>query len=139
VESPIQLLLHAAPLLNGQHIEQEELYNHLKEASAWSQVEFQPYLDACLDLHLLEGNAELRMHQLFATVLLSVALEPESAAILEQIRRVQKQCLVQLAHDLADHPASTELATVFMMFPYKKLFQQESVLRTDRCCENVGF
>jgi hypothetical protein len=32
--TPVQLLLHAALLLNGQHIEQEELYTHLQEAKA---------------------------------------------------------------------------------------------------------
>jgi tetratricopeptide (TPR) repeat protein len=117
LEPPMRLLLHAAALLNSQRIEQEELYQHLKEASGWSEVEFQRLLDACLDLHLLEGSAELRMHQLFATFLLGIPLEPESATTLEQIRLMQRQRLVQLASDLANHPASTELAAAFMMFP----------------------
>ena len=57
LEPPVQLWLHTAALLNSQRIEQEELYQHLKEASGWSEVEFQRLLDTCLDLHLLEGSA----------------------------------------------------------------------------------
>jgi tetratricopeptide (TPR) repeat protein len=49
--------------------------------------------------------------------LLGTPLAPENAATLEQVRFVQRQRLVQLANDLADHPASTELAAALMMFP----------------------
>jgi hypothetical protein len=69
LEAPAQLLLHAAARLNPQRIPRDELQFHLEQGAGWSTAEFQRQLDACLDLHLLQGGAELRMHQLFVSFL----------------------------------------------------------------------
>jgi len=70
LEPLVRLLLHAAAFLATQHIVRRELFRHLEAACNWKQAEFDRYLDVCLDLHLLEGAEELRMHQLFASFLL---------------------------------------------------------------------
>ena len=65
-----RLLVHAAARLNPQRIPRDELKRHLVEAVGWSEGEFQRHLDGCLDLFVLQGASELRMHQLFARFLL---------------------------------------------------------------------
>ena len=70
-----------------------------------------------MDLHLFEGNAELRMHQLFASFLLATAVSGKNRAMLEQVRSLQMGRLVELAKDLAAHPASSELAAALLAFP----------------------
>jgi tetratricopeptide (TPR) repeat protein/predicted phosphodiesterase len=119
LESAVQLLLHAAAFLNSQRIARQELYHHLKDASHWSEAEFQRLLDACLDLHLLVGTAELQMHQLFATFLLATLPSPGNAAVLEQVRLAQKQRLTEIAGELAAHPANAELAAAMAVFPLR--------------------
>jgi tetratricopeptide (TPR) repeat protein/predicted phosphodiesterase len=119
LESLARLLLHAAAFLNCQRMAREELYRHLEQASGWSDVEFQRLLDACLDLHVLEGGAELRMHQLFAAFLLGTPLPPEDAATLRQVRLAQRQRLLVLASELDARPASTELAAALLLFPLR--------------------
>ncbi len=74
LEEPVRLLLHSAAFLNHQRIPKDELALHLQQALAWSDADFQKALDVCLDLHLLEGNNELKMHQLFAGFLISMRL-----------------------------------------------------------------
>jgi tetratricopeptide (TPR) repeat protein/UDP-2,3-diacylglucosamine pyrophosphatase LpxH len=117
LDPPVRLLLHAAAFLNPQRIGREELYRHLAAASGWSDSEYERLLDACLDLHLLEGGPELRMHQLFARYLLSLPLSGEDAKRLAQIRLVQRDRAVELAKALSESPADSELASLLMMFP----------------------
>ena len=61
-----KLLIHAAARLNPQRIPRDELQHHLVKALGWSEEEFQRNLDHCLDLFVLQGASELRMHKLFA-------------------------------------------------------------------------
>lgn len=116
VESAARLLLHAAAFLNCQRIVREELSDPLRKTTGWSEDEFRRLLDACLDLHLLEGGAVLRMHQLLASFLLGTPLV-EGAETLERVRLAQGRRLVELATALAVHPGDTELAARLLVFP----------------------
>jgi tetratricopeptide (TPR) repeat protein len=119
LEPPVRLLLHAAAFLNCQRLPRDELYRQLEPAMSWSQAEFHRLLDACLDVHLLEGGAELRMHQLFADFLRGAAVAAEDAVTLQRVRLVQRGRLVEMAKELAAHPANTELAAVLTVFPLR--------------------
>lgn len=116
LEPPVHLLLHAAAFLNGQRIPRQELYQHLKEATGWSEADFQRLLDTCLDLHLLDGDVDLRMHQLLSSFVLGTPLVDGNSAILEQVRVTQRKRLLELAKELGEHPANSELATTLMVF-----------------------
>jgi hypothetical protein len=117
LDAPAQLLLRAAAPLNPQRILREELFRHLGEPTGWSEVELERLLDACLDLHLLEGGAEFRMHHLFAPFLLASDPEPEVAATLKQVRRVRARRLAEIAGELVTDPANTELAPLSCFSP----------------------
>jgi len=69
------------------------------------EIEFQRLLDACLNLHLLEGGAELRMHQLFASFLLDTPPVAEEAATLQRARLAQARRKVKLGEELVANPA----------------------------------
>ncbi len=112
-----RLLLHAAARLNPQRIIQDELRRHLVEGAGWSAAEFQERLDACLDIHVVEGVSELRMHQLFAGFLAKVDLAEESAKSLLQIAKAQVRRLVELARSVADAPNRADLAATLMAYP----------------------
>jgi tetratricopeptide (TPR) repeat protein/predicted phosphodiesterase len=114
-----RLLLHASAHLNPQRILRDELFRHLGEPTGFTKFKLQQLLDACMDLHLLEGNDELRMHQLFATFLLGLPQDAEIVARLKEVRRVQARRLTEIAVELADHPTRTELAAALMIFPLK--------------------
>jgi hypothetical protein len=79
LEAPAQLLIHAAARLNCQRIIHDELKEQFAEAEGWIAAEFDRHLDTCLDLGVLEGEADLHMHQLFATFLLDAALSEDMA------------------------------------------------------------
>jgi tetratricopeptide (TPR) repeat protein len=117
LEAPIQLLLHSAAFLQYQRIPREELALHLANACNWSRAEFERRLDACLDLYLLEGGGELRMHQLFASFVLATPISSETVAMLGKVRIVQGRRLVELASKLAAEPTRADLAGTLMAFP----------------------
>jgi tetratricopeptide (TPR) repeat protein len=116
LEPSARLLLYAAAHLNTQRIPRDELFRHLSEPTGWAEAEFHRWLDACLDLHLLEGSAELRMHQLFASFLLDSLPAADISTMLKDVRRVQGRRLVEVANELANNPANTELAAALMIF-----------------------
>lgn len=64
-----RLLLHAAAHLNPSRIGRDLLRGHMKEGLDWPDAQFAAHLNACFDLHLVEGTQDLRMHQLFAAFL----------------------------------------------------------------------
>ena len=119
LESPARLLLRSAAFLNPQRIPREELFQHLREPTGWTEAEFLRLLDACLDLHLIEGNEDLRMHQLFAAFVLSEPQSNEIEAILKEVRRVQARRLIEIARGVRGNPADSELAAALMIFPLK--------------------
>jgi tetratricopeptide (TPR) repeat protein/predicted phosphodiesterase len=118
LEDPVRLLLHAVAFLNSQHILREELARQLITAANWSRADFERALDACLDLHLLDGTTQLRMHQLFASfVLANNPISAEIITTLAQVRLVQGRRMVELASDLVAHPNRAELAAALITFP----------------------
>ncbi len=114
-----RLLMHAAALLNPQSVPSTELYGHLKGPTGWKEAEYHGWLDACRDLHLLEGDAELRMHQLYAEFVGNSRPDAEFAATLREVRQAQARRLIAVASRLRGSPADTELAAALMVFPLK--------------------
>jgi tetratricopeptide (TPR) repeat protein/predicted phosphodiesterase len=111
-----RLLLHSAAFLNIQRIIRSELFNALATGVGWSEDEFRARLDACLDLHVLEGGEELRMHQLFASFLNSASVTSKFTEDLHHVRVAQRDRLLEIARELADNPVQTDLATVLNGF-----------------------
>ena len=116
LEQPVQLLLHTAARLATQRIIRAELFHGLVTAANVEPAELDHSLDVCLDFHLLEGNTELRMHQLFATSLRETTLTDELVSKLELIQHQQRDRLVELAHDLAAQPANHDLASALLTY-----------------------
>ena len=85
LDDQAQLLLRCAAFLNPQRIPRDELFLHVEGPTGWSRAEFQRLLDSCLDLHLLEGREELRIHHLFATFVLSQG--GEMGRIIKEVRQ----------------------------------------------------
>jgi tetratricopeptide (TPR) repeat protein/predicted phosphodiesterase len=110
------LLLHGAAFLNIQRIIRSELFNALASGAGWSEDEFRARLDACLDLHVLEGGEDLRMHQLFASFVHVNPLTGEIADRLRSVRMAQRDRLLEVAEVLADNPAQSDLAAVLYGF-----------------------
>ena len=111
LDEPARLLLHCAAQLNPQRILADALQDQMQAALGWQKPEFDRALDACRDLTLLEGNAELRMHQLFAMFLLE---NPPAAGLVEalaKVGRVQATSLIDMARELAAHPNRADLAS----------------------------
>ena len=116
LEAPAQILLHSTVRLNSQRISRQALQDQFVEALGWSNSYFQHQLDACLDLQVLQGADELRMHQLFATFLVVNSPGVEIAALVEKVGQVQASRLVKLARELYDHPYRSDLAAELMAF-----------------------
>jgi hypothetical protein len=114
---PARLLLHAAANLNSQRIMRDELKAHLAEAAEWSVSEFQDHLDACLDVHVIEGLTELRMHQLFVGFLLKIDPPDEIAESLMRVVKVQAQRFVDIATSVVNAPNRADLAAALMTYP----------------------
>ncbi|WP_245986201.1 tetratricopeptide repeat protein [Azospirillum thermophilum] len=105
-----QLLLHAAAMRNCQRIDRDALARDMADGAGWGEERFLDHLDACQDLHLMEGGATLRMHQLYAAHLLRRAAPEGREADLARIRTAQKDRMIAIAAELADAPARSDLA-----------------------------
>jgi tetratricopeptide (TPR) repeat protein/predicted phosphodiesterase len=114
LDHPERLLLHAAASLNPQRISQKELATGIESAAGWSEADFNTALDACLDVHLIEGNATLRMHQLLVSFLQSI--EAEDLSTLKEIRGAYQRRLASIAAALARNPADGDLAAELLGF-----------------------
>ncbi|MBI3679136.1 MAG: tetratricopeptide repeat protein [Acidobacteria bacterium] len=75
------------------------------------------HLDACLDLYMLEGAEELRMHQLRAGFLRDAEGRFEDASALKRLREVQSRRLVEVAGMVAENPADADMAKILKLFP----------------------
>ena len=117
LEPPVRLLLHAAARLNPQRILRDEIQGHLTEAVGWSDLQFQRRLDACLDVHVLQGAADLRMHQLFASFVLSTVPAAEIIEDLTRVKDAQSRRLVEIAEGVAAAPNRSDLAAILMTYP----------------------
>ena len=115
LETPVKLLLHAAAQFNPQRVLRDELFAQMQEALGWPPSESERRLDACRDLHLLEGSSEMRMHQLFATFLRQAGTASDLSD-LQLVRSVQVRRFVAKAREVAARPNQAELALVLMAF-----------------------
>jgi tetratricopeptide (TPR) repeat protein/UDP-2,3-diacylglucosamine pyrophosphatase LpxH len=116
LDDPVRLLLHSAVLFK-QRIPRNELSAQLQKALGWSETDFEKRLDACFDLHLLEGAAELKMHQLFTRFLDGMSLGDAQAEQLKRVRIVQAERFKELAQEVSAHPNRTDLASTLIAFP----------------------
>jgi hypothetical protein len=116
LEAPAQLLIHAAARLNCHRIICDELKGQFADAEGWTAAEFHRHLDTCLDLGVLEGEADLHMHQLFSTFI-HTALSEDVAGKLDQIIAVQARRMVETAIKVAATPNRADLAAVLMTYP----------------------
>ena len=117
LDQPPRLLLHTAAILNPQRIPAAELGRHLRDGIAWSDAEVTRALDACLDLHLLEGIPDPRMHQLFAGFLRKRTPSADDQAALFRITAAQKARFVELAAALLADPSDPETAATLLSYP----------------------
>jgi hypothetical protein len=90
LEPQARLLLHSAARLNPQRIMRDELERHLVEGAEWHVADFHNHLDTCLDVHVMEGPTELRMHQLFVAFLLKI--DPSDEIAVRRDRRRASPC-----------------------------------------------
>jgi tetratricopeptide (TPR) repeat protein len=67
-------------------------------------------------LHLLQGGADLRMHQLFAAFVARTPVAEKFADSIQRIAQVQAWRIVEISRELADHPNRTGLAAKLMAF-----------------------
>jgi tetratricopeptide (TPR) repeat protein/predicted MPP superfamily phosphohydrolase len=116
LDADSQLLLHAALQFNPQRILRDELAVHLTEGTSWQDAQFTNSLNTCSDLHLLDGAAQFRMHQLFATFLHQSTLPPELDQRLQAIRAVQAQRFMQYARQVGNKPTDAEAVSKFLAF-----------------------
>jgi tetratricopeptide (TPR) repeat protein len=116
LEDPVRLLLHSAALFN-QRIPRDELSAQLQQALGWSETDFEKRLDACFDLHLLEGGKDLKMHQLFGRFLQALRLGEAQVELLEKVRIAQAHRFTEIADEVADHPNRTDIASTLITFP----------------------
>jgi tetratricopeptide (TPR) repeat protein len=116
LDPPARLLIHAAARLNSQRIICKELEGHLLEGAGWSADEFEKHLDTCLDLAILEGQAEVHMHQLFAAFIHDQVPSEDFAAARNQIVQIQARRMIQLASQLAETPNRADLAGMLMTY-----------------------
>jgi DNA polymerase III delta prime subunit len=112
-------VLHAAALLNPQHILHAELAHHFLHGFNWGEHEIQVGLDPCLRLHLLEGTHDLRMHESLAAFLRQA--EPrfqdyEHVKGMLRLRLSQRRRFMEIARALNANPAAADLAATLMIY-----------------------
>ncbi|MES2937848.1 MAG: tetratricopeptide repeat protein [Pseudomonadota bacterium] len=111
LDTRVRLLLYAAAFLEQQRIVREELFHHLELEYPGGRREFDKHLDVCLDLHLLDGGAELRVHQLLGAFLLRRSRnDVEMTDKLAKVRQRQWDRLIMIARELAETPVDELLS-----------------------------
>ena len=110
------LMVHAAAHLNVQRISRSELFLHLQEATEMADSQLAEVLGACMDLHMLEGSEELRMHQLFASFVRDIRLEGDLTEPFKRVTEVQVRRFVELAEAVRNAPADSNLVAFFYDF-----------------------
>lgn len=111
-----RLLIHAASRMNSQRIICKELEGNLLRGAGWSVDEFERHLSTCLDLTILEGQAELHMHQLFASFVLDKASSEDSTGASQKIAQDQACRMIQLATQLVESPNRADVAGMLMTY-----------------------
>jgi tetratricopeptide (TPR) repeat protein len=111
-----RLLLHTAARLNCQRIVRNELKHQLVVGAGWAEAEFEHRLDDCLDVYVLQGIDEIRMHQLFAAFVRDVAPCTENVEVLERIVSLQFWRMFVLASKVINSPNNADLVAAFMTY-----------------------
>jgi tetratricopeptide (TPR) repeat protein len=112
-----RLLLHAAAHLNSLRINRDLLRGHLREGAGWLDTQFAACLNACFDLHLLDGGEELRMHQLFAAFLNEREDRSGLAEPLTALVKAEASRLIAIARDVVAQPNRLDLASLLTIYP----------------------
>ena len=112
-----QLLVHTAARLNPQRILRDHLFRHLQEPEVMNETEVVRALDACMDLTLLQGSDQLRMHQLMADFVANIPLQEDLKDKFKKVRQTQAKHLVELARKFGNAPADSNLAAELTAFP----------------------
>ena len=112
-----RLLLHAAGQLNTNRIIVEELKRHLAEGAGWNADEFARHLGACQDVQVLRGDAELKMHQLFARFIRETRPAAEIAGLFDQIIKAQDRRMMEIAREIIAAPKRIDLASILLTYP----------------------
>jgi tetratricopeptide (TPR) repeat protein len=106
-----RLVLHAAARFNTQRIIADELQHVLAVATGWDADKMTSHLDVCRDVQLLQGDAELRMHQLFAKFVHDTPPAAEVDGLLNAFIKAQADRLLELAGEVDANPSRADLAT----------------------------
>jgi tetratricopeptide (TPR) repeat protein len=117
LESDAQLLLQGIAFLESQRAPMKEMVAQLQESLSWDETKVRDLADSCIDMHLLQGGDELRMHQTVASFVVETTLSSHQKGLLAKIRQVQTHRLVDVAEQVAANPAQTDLAAIMMLFP----------------------
>ncbi|GAC1338095.1 MAG: hypothetical protein NVSMB18_03940 [Acetobacteraceae bacterium] len=114
-----RLLPHAAAHLNPLRIRRDLLSDHMRDGLGWSDVQFATHLSACFDLQLVEGDEELRMHQLFAAFLNGREHQSGLAGSLTAVSKAEASRLLAIARDVAAQPNRLDLASMLTIYPLR--------------------
>ncbi len=113
-----RLLLHAMSLLSIDRIERIELSGQLIDAFGWSDADVSHAIDVCVDRHLIEGVEQLRMHQLLAAHLRSLAIDDSSTTdSIGLIRSAQWRRLVVAARLTDELPTDRDRVARLLTYP----------------------
>lgn len=115
LSSATRALLQAAARLNYQRIITSELKYHLTQGGGWSDDEFEKNLDICVDLAMLEGHAEMRMHQLFSAYVRTRTSWNQGSSDIAIIQS-QARRMIELARQLHENPSRSDLASALTMY-----------------------
>jgi len=116
----------ARPLFHGDRFFRTELFfgSAKPDGTAVTAAEFQEFLDQCVTPRFPDG----------LTLLTGLGQFRGSSGVIVQ----ERSMLLILLYPLQARRESSILIDE-IRDAYKRNFQQESVLRSDRCCEQVGF
>ncbi|MCP4967235.1 MAG: DUF4062 domain-containing protein, partial [bacterium] len=111
-----QLALHAMALLATDRVERQELESILKGAFGWSRPGLNVALDVCADRHLITGVDQLRMHQLLAAYVTTVADSGLAPTETEVLKVAVWDGLVAAAEAVVDAPGDHLVSARFLSY-----------------------
>lgn len=114
---PARLVLHAAAFLSLQRILPDEVFHHVEPLLDGGRTEFDRLVDQCVDLHLLEGQHELRMHQLLADYLADRLVKDLSDADLDTLKHRRADRLATLCREVGSAPADANVVGPLLTYP----------------------
>jgi hypothetical protein len=111
-----RLVLHAAARLNPQRIVVDEIRHELIVGAGWDGKEATRHLDTCRDLQLLQGDTDLRMHQLFARFVRENLPSADIGGPLKSVVRAQTRRMVELAEMVGAAPNRSDLVSLLTVY-----------------------